>query len=122
MTKIFLDRLFLYNTCLVICGVSMAMTNFFHPLLVVVTGTDCDIALEDASWLCNPYTGQLVYAVLYGITRRGIPPCVTVTIAVQQKRNCEESEIFPTLRLFGFFSSIIICKTRLHNTVPPTFC
>ena len=69
MTKIFSDRLFLYNTCLVICGVSMAMTNFFHPLLVVVTGTDCDIALEDASWLCNPYTGQLVYAVLYGITR-----------------------------------------------------
>jgi len=76
-----LNRLFLYNTCLVICGVSMAMTNFFHPLLVVVTGTDCDIALEDASWLCNPYTGQLVYAVLYGITSAAYVLLTTLVLA-----------------------------------------
>merc|ERR1719442_382187 len=57
------------------------MTNYFHPLVVVVTGTDCDIALEDASWLCNPYTGQLVYAVLYGITSAAYVLLTTLVLA-----------------------------------------
>ena len=59
-------RLFLYNTCLVVCGVSMSLTNYFHPLLVTMAGEDCE--LGEAA-VCDPYIGQLVYAVLYGITR-----------------------------------------------------
>ena len=87
----------------------MALTNYFHPMLVAISGAQCSPSpasmitmsenatlllqenmgfsaaknssliplsvddgvdsLQDVSWICNPYSGQLVYAILYGITR-----------------------------------------------------
>ena len=87
----------------------MALTNYFHPMLVAISGAQClpqtssmitmsenatlllqekigfsaatnssllqlnvedgVDSLQDVSWICNPYSGQLVYAILYGITR-----------------------------------------------------
>ena len=52
-----LNRLFLYNTCLVICGLSMALTNFFSPLLISVSGEQCPDysslvqVILDSDWL-----------------------------------------------------------------------
>lgn len=37
----FVNRLFLYNTCLVICGISMAMSNYFQPMLLAIVGGNC---------------------------------------------------------------------------------
>lgn len=37
----FVNRLFLYNTCLVICGICMAMSNHFQPLLLTIIGGNC---------------------------------------------------------------------------------
>lgn len=36
-----LNRLFLYNTCLVICGISMCLTNYFQPILVGLSDVTC---------------------------------------------------------------------------------
>ena len=54
-----------------VCGVSMGLTNYFHPLLVALVGADCglDEAVDTLPMVCDPYIGQLIYAVLYGITR-----------------------------------------------------
>ena len=49
----------------------MGLTNYFHPLLVALVGADCglDDAADTLPMVCDPYMGQLIYAVLYGITR-----------------------------------------------------
>ena len=71
LSNSYFDRLFLYNTCLVLCGISMGLTNYFHPLLVALVGADCglDMAADTLPMVCDPYMGQLIYAILYGITR-----------------------------------------------------
>ena len=35
-------RLFLYNTCLVICGVTMALSNYFQPMMASMAGIQCN--------------------------------------------------------------------------------
>jgi len=35
------DRLFLYNTCLVICGITMAFSNYFQPATAAIFGHNC---------------------------------------------------------------------------------
>ena len=87
-------RLFLYNTCLVVCGISMALTNYFQPMMALLVSTDCSVyqnftsnsssipllATEllnttnlteaaDLPWVCDQYNGQFLYATIYGITR-----------------------------------------------------
>ena len=31
-----LNRLFLYNTCLVVCGLTMALSNYFQPVAALM--------------------------------------------------------------------------------------
>lgn len=78
-----LNRLFLYNTCLVICGVSMALTNYFHPMLMLLTGTTIEqcSTIATQSWACDPYIGQLIYAILYGITSAAYVLLTTLVLA-----------------------------------------
>ena len=83
-----LNRLFLYNTCLVICGLTMALSNYFQPMFAAVAGLDCqaeavtlllNTTLTDgegvanmtqySSWVCDPYYGQILYVLSYGVTR-----------------------------------------------------
>ena len=83
-----LNRLFLYNTCLVICGLTMALSNFFQPIFAAVAGVECQnesLALllnttvtdgesvanltQYSSWVCDPYYGQILYVLSYGVTR-----------------------------------------------------
>merc|ERR1711953_367115 len=35
-------RLFLYNTCLVICGLTMALSNYFQPIMASIAGLECN--------------------------------------------------------------------------------
>ena len=35
------SRLFLYNTCLVICGLCMSVSNYLQPMFAALTGSDC---------------------------------------------------------------------------------
>merc|ERR1711994_597784 len=37
------NRLFLYNTCLVVCGISMGLTNYFQPMMALLVSTDCSV-------------------------------------------------------------------------------
>jgi len=89
-----LDRLFLYNTCLVICGISMCLTNYFQPLLAVMFGVECTPLslllatnstlgeeVEAAHWACDQYTGQLIYANLYGVTSAAYVLLTTLVLA-----------------------------------------
>jgi len=118
-----MDRLFLYNTCLVVCGLSMCLTNFFQPMLAAIAGETCtgfnstsaepmlaatiavdacaglnatspevDLAgavlanstvgaEEMISWACDQYLGQLVYAVLYGVTSAAYVLLTTLVLA-----------------------------------------
>ena len=88
-------RLFLYNTCLVVCGISMAMTNYFQPLMAAMASYNCSsvtnltsvssTSLSDSSpdipWACDPYNGQLMYAFLYGITSAAYVLLTTLVLA-----------------------------------------
>ena len=72
----------------------MALTNYFQPIMAVLASTDCSLYenvtsnsssipllatemvnatnLTEATylpWMCDQYTGQLLYAILYGISR-----------------------------------------------------
>jgi len=129
-----MDRLFLYNTCLVVCGLSMCLTNFFQPMLAAIAGETCagfnsallnsttallnstaaeptlanitvdacaglnstslevDLvgvvaanstvgAEELISWACDQYLGQLIYAVLYGVTSAAYVLLTTLVLA-----------------------------------------
>jgi len=117
-----MDRLFLYNTCLVVCGLSMCLTNYFQPMLAAIAGETCtgfnstsaepllanitvdacaglnstipevDLvgvvaanstvgAEELISWACDQYLGQLIYAVLYGVTSAAYVLLTTLVLA-----------------------------------------
>jgi len=124
-----MDRLFLYNTCLVVCGLSMCLTNYFQPMLAAIAGETCigdsilglnsttselnstmlanvtenacaglnsttevdsaGVALVNStvgaeeliSWACDQYTGQLIYAVLYGVTSAAYVLLTTLVLA-----------------------------------------
>ena len=88
-------RLFLYNTCLVVCGISMAMTNYFQPLMAAMASYNCSSVTNltsvsstplldsspDIPWACDPYNGQLMYAFLYGITSAAYVLLTTLVLA-----------------------------------------
>ena len=72
------NRLFLYNTCLVLCGLTMALSNFIQPMTAALAGVHCAAAgemmvtlnvTEYESWACDPYYGQFIYMNSYGVTR-----------------------------------------------------
>ena len=103
----FLYRLFLYNTCLVVCGMAMALTNFFQPISAIMFGYDCTqffsnqtspalnstavfvsfVATNDTTallsppWACDVYVGQLIYASLYGVTSTAYVLLTTLVLA-----------------------------------------
>jgi len=103
-----LHRLYLYNTCLVVCGLAMALTNYFQPISAALYGYDCtEFMLNTTSnpalntttsllftldvnttthllsppWACDPYTGQLMYATLYGVTSAAYVLLTTLVLA-----------------------------------------
>jgi len=102
-----LNRLFLYNTCLVVCGMAMALTNFFQPISAIMFGYDCTqffsnqtspalnstavfvsfVATNDTTallsppWACDVYVGQLIYASLYGVTSAAYVLLTTLVLA-----------------------------------------
>lgn len=41
-----MNRLFLYNTCLVICGISMALSNYFQPMMLALSGGNCSLTTQ----------------------------------------------------------------------------
>ena len=76
------NRLFLYNTCLVLCGLTMGLSNYFQPMMAALAGVDCagaeglmvtinitENVTEYGNWLCDPYYGQVFYMNSYGVTR-----------------------------------------------------
>lgn len=76
------NRLFLYNTCLVLCGLTMGLSNYIQPMTAALAGVDCagaeglmvtinvtENVTEYGSWLCDPYYGQFIYMNSYGVTR-----------------------------------------------------
>ena len=72
------NRLFLYNTCLVLCGLTMAASNYFQPAAAALAGVECPglaavinstSAPQYDSWVCDPYYGQFLYVNCYGVTR-----------------------------------------------------
>ena len=77
-----MNRLFLYNTCLVICGFTMGVSNYIQPATAAMAGVDCHdmvtvsvdnvtnvtVAVYD-TWVCDPYYGQFIYVNSYGVTR-----------------------------------------------------
>jgi len=100
------NRLFLYNTFLVICGISMGLTNYFQPIMAVLASTDCTVYenitsnsssipilatemvnatnLTEADylpWMCDQYYGQLLYAILYGISSAAYVLLTTLVLA-----------------------------------------
>jgi len=99
-----INRLFLYNTCLVVCGLSMCLSNYFQPILQAVTGSDCPMvdpisgnttipipdclgenctvpAVAGVGWACSAYVGQVVYATIYGITSAAYVLLTTLVLA-----------------------------------------
>jgi len=94
-----LNRLFLYNTCLVICGLTMAVSNYFQPMAALLSGADCTVATlipalnsstvtviepfvsNSTSWACDPYVGQLIYVNCYGVTSAAYVLLTTLVLA-----------------------------------------
>lgn len=93
-----LNRLFLYNTCLLICGVTMALSNSFQPLMAALAGYDCsnhttDLLINTTSlmvqdggassvpWACDHYVGQLIYVNCYGVTSAAYVLLTTLVLA-----------------------------------------
>lgn len=94
-----LNRLMLYNTCLVICGFSMCLSNFFQPISAGLMGLDCSNATESMTevvnttllaageepevwnWACSQYVGQLIYANVYGVTSAAYVLLTTLVLA-----------------------------------------
>jgi len=98
-----LNRLFLYNTCLVICGLTMAASNFFQPMAAALISVDCSLAVANTtlipalnsstvtviepvlsnttSWACDPYVGQLIYVNCYGVTSAAYVLLTTLVLA-----------------------------------------
>ena len=52
-----LNRLFLYNTCLVVCGLTMALSNYFQPIFSAMAGVDCqsEIVTDILNTTGQPY-------------------------------------------------------------------
>jgi len=95
-----LNRLFLYNTCLVICGLTMALSNYFQPMFAAVAGLDCQAeavtlllnttvtdgegvanVTQYSSWVCDPYYGQILYVLSYGVTSAAYVLLTTLVLA-----------------------------------------
>lgn len=94
-----LNRLFLYNTCLVICGLTMALSNYFQPMAALLVGADCTVATlipalnsstvtviepfvsNSTSWACDQYVGQLIYVNCYGVTSAAYVLLTTLVLA-----------------------------------------
>jgi len=96
-----MNRLFLYNSCLVICGLTMAASNYFQPASAYLFGHDCTSALVTAvidnstlvsevgtlggspefTWACDPYIGQLIYVNCYGVTSAAYVLLTTLVLA-----------------------------------------
>jgi len=102
-----MNRLFLYNTCLLICGITMGVSNFIQPLTAAVAGVDCDALLSNSSvtdaatilvnttdsvdmlnsttadlpWVCDHYIGQFIYVNCYGVTSAAYVLLTTLVLA-----------------------------------------
>jgi len=106
-----LNRLFLYNTCLVVCGLAMCLTNYFQPILAYLASQDCTLynsslplvassispsietdfylphnssvieEMESVHWACDQYVGQLLYANIYGVTSAAYVLLTTLVLA-----------------------------------------
>lgn len=80
-------RLFLYNTCLVVCGVSMAVSNYYQPMFAALTGSDCsdlpplNQTTVEYDWSCSPYVGQVIYVSTFGITSAAYVLLTTLVLA-----------------------------------------
>ena len=48
---------------------NIELATALNSSLLQLNAEDCISYLHNVPWICNPYTGQLVYAILYGITR-----------------------------------------------------
>merc|ERR1719187_1812666 len=61
----------------------MALTNYFHPIMMLLTGTTSDqcSTIATQSWACDQYLGQLIYAVLYGVTSAAYVLLTTLVLA-----------------------------------------
>ena len=84
------DRLFLYNTCLVICGLTMGISNYIQPITAGVVGADCaeavsvDVvsnATSYTTWVCDPYYGQFIYVICFGVTSAAYVLLTTLVLA-----------------------------------------
>lgn len=88
------DRLFLYNTCLVLCGLTMGISNYIQPATALMAGVDCAemtsviTAMDNVtnvtsygSWVCDPYYGQFIYVISYGITSAAYVLLTTLVLA-----------------------------------------
>jgi len=87
-----LNRLFLYNTCLVLCGLTMAASNYFQPAAAALAGVECPglaaaavtnstSAPQYDSWVCDPYYGQFLYVNCYGVTSAAYVLLTTLVLA-----------------------------------------
>lgn len=88
------NRLFLYNTCLVLCGLTMGLSNYLQPVTAALAGVDCagvdglmvtinvtENVTEYGSWLCDPYYGQVIYMNSYGVTSAAYVLLTTLVLA-----------------------------------------
>jgi len=91
-----MNRLFLYNSCLVVCGLSMCLSNYFQPMAASLTGADCSLVPVSnsttpcvdpdcvevvVSWACSAYIGQMIYGIVYGITSAAYVLLTTLVLA-----------------------------------------
>jgi len=97
-----INRLFLYNTCLVFCGLSMSFSNYFQPFFALASGLDCsefviqnatevanftlvanstDIVPPPIPWECSAYIGQVIYALCFGVTSAAYVLLTTLVLA-----------------------------------------
>jgi len=89
-----LNRLFLYNTCLVVCGLTMALSNYFQPIAALMVGADCptnatalltevaaNTSVPELSWACDHFIGQTIYVLCYGVTSAAYVLLTTLVLA-----------------------------------------
>jgi len=85
-----MNRLFLYNTCLVICGITMGVSNYIQPVTAVMAGVNCQdmISVDNVTnmtvydtWVCDPYYGQFIYVNSYGVTSAAYVLLTTLVLA-----------------------------------------
>jgi len=77
-----MNRLFLYNTCLVACGIIMSLSNYLQPIFQAISGNECDMETDAGlSWVCSAYASQMIYAIIYGITSAAYVLLTTLVLA-----------------------------------------